>query len=143
MFRTGSKDWKEIAETIRRANTYTEVSVAADASFVLRGKMKVLFLDIQDSLRQGVSLETRKDICELLFEIFMKLNTLKPMGIDYKKCFDLGLLDTFIETIKMANNNNGQSFTTYFPSIISWLEDYKKTMSVNMITNIKASNNAR
>lgn len=142
MFWTDSKDWKRIAETIRHERMVNMTNTGRNP---LDSDIGVMFANIQGRFigKNEISLEERKAICELLFEIYLELNTLKPMGRNYKTCFNSRLVDSFIETIKMANDNNGQSFTTYFPSIISWLEDYKKTMSVNMINNIRASDNAR
>ena len=142
MFWTDSKDWKRIAETIRHERMLNMTNTERNP---LESDIGVMFANIQGRFigKNEISLEERKAICELLSEIYFELNTLKPMGRNYKTCFNSRLVDTFIKTIKMANDYNGQSFTAYFPSVISWLEDYKKTMSVNMMTNIKASNNAR
>ena len=89
----------------------------------------LMFSNIQCRFTEGneVSFDERADILDLLFEIYQELNTLKPMGRNYKSCFDATLIDEFIETIKIADNYNGKNFSIFGTHIISWLEDYKKT----------------
>jgi len=135
MFWTNSKDWKKIAEDIRDERYLGRNTRERNP---LKSDMELMFANIQGRFidKSEISFEERKDICELLFEIYQELNTLKPIGKDYKECFDARLIDTFIKTLKMANDYNGQSFVSYGPAVISWLEDYKKTY-LNEKNNIK------
>ncbi len=135
MFWTDSKDWKKIAEDIRDER---KLGLNTHGRDPLESDLRLMFVNIQGRFidKSEISFEERKDICELLFEIYQELNTLKTMGRDYKKCFNAKLMDTFIKTFKMANDYNGESFSAYGPAVISWLEDYKKTY-LNEKNNIK------
>ena len=136
MFWTDSTDWKKIAENIR----HERMVLFGEERRPIPTDISMLFFNIQSRFdgigrengkfvkrEVNIDFEERKAICELLFEIYQELNTLKPMGRNYRNCFDAELIDMFIKTFKMANDYNGQSFSSYGPAVISWLEDYKKT----------------
>ena len=124
MFWTDSMDWKKMAEGIRlrRRTLVDNTKLVPDHMYRMFNNIQGRFVGINE-----INFQERSDICELLFEIYMELNTLKPMGRDYKELFDSQLIDTFIQTFKMANDYKGHSFSAYGPSLVSWLEDYKKT----------------
>jgi len=119
MFWTDSKDWKKIAEDIRNERKVLFGNEPRPIPVDISG----MFFNIQNRLKSEVSFDERKDICELLFEIYQELNTLKPMGRDYKKCFDTKMVEMFIETLKKANDYNGKNFTSYITPVIGWLEN--------------------
>ena len=119
MYWTDSQNWAEIAKHIeqerRIPDGYKYRPIPTDISNMLYG--------IEERFKSGIGVQERKDMAELLFQIYIELNTEKPIGRDYKRCFmaDKGLIDQFIEVFKMVNEN----FTIYYSSVLDFLEDFK------------------
>ena len=131
MFLANTDDWTKIAETIRNerlVGSGSDDPVPASQMYILFGRIQNRFN--QSAHAHPVDYEERAAICELLWEIFTELNTLRqlPFRRNYKTCFlqNASLIDEFIKTFKMVDNYNNKRFSAYGHEVIAWLEQWKK-----------------
>lgn len=119
MYWTDSTDWREIAHNIEHERMFQ-----MDKRRPLPSDIGVMLYNMEHEFKSGIDTAERKDMAELLYQIYIELNLKEPIGRDYKQCFtdDNDLINQFIEVFKMVN----EGFTVYYEPVLKFLEDFKK-----------------
>lgn len=121
MYWGDSTDWAEIARTIEQAR-----KCQLDKRRPISADIDNMLYHMEDRFRSGISTQERKDMAQLLYQIYTELNIKEPIGRDYKECFtdDKDLINHLIKVFKMVNEN----FSVYYEPVLKFLEDFRASI---------------